>query len=190
MEPRDGEGLLRRHRAVRRALRESDDRRGHETGPARSHGWLRKQPIPMRKHGNAERTWFNKISHIPIFLKALGRSELLKQSEYPQFEETLTAHSDEELQHLFYANAARTSASCLTSDEHRPARRRACARRVRESQWKRAPRAAQASFEPPAQEEPLSEDHDPAQWLADAIRPVGSPGSCFPIPRVNRTCGR
>jgi integrase len=68
-------------------------------------GWLRKQPQPKRKHGNPERTYFNKVGHAAIFLKAYGLSGLLKKNEYPSYEEkTVSAHSDEELE-ILYAHA-------------------------------------------------------------------------------------
>lgn len=35
-------------------------------------GWLRKQPRKQRKHANPDRTYFNKVSHVAIFLKACG----------------------------------------------------------------------------------------------------------------------
>jgi integrase/recombinase XerD len=41
-------------------------------------GWLRRQPVPQRKHGNPERTYSNKIGHVAIFLKTFGVSKLLK----------------------------------------------------------------------------------------------------------------
>src|SRR5260370_4770956 len=65
-------------------------------------GWLRKQPVPLRKHGNPERTYANKIGYLAIFLKAFGVTRLLKKSEYPQYEEKMiTAHTDDELCHLY-----------------------------------------------------------------------------------------
>jgi len=65
-------------------------------------GWLRKQPIPQRRHGNPDRTYNNKVSHVAIFLKAFGRGGLLKKSEYPSYcEKEVTAHSEEELDYLY-----------------------------------------------------------------------------------------
>ncbi len=65
-------------------------------------GWLRRQPVPQRKHGNPERTYANKIGHLAIFLKAFGVSKLLKKTEYPQYEEkAVSAHIDEELEFLY-----------------------------------------------------------------------------------------
>jgi hypothetical protein len=37
-------------------------------------GWLRKQPLPRRRHSNPERTYNNKVGHVAIFLKAFGVS--------------------------------------------------------------------------------------------------------------------
>jgi len=68
-------------------------------------GWLRKQPVRKRKHGNPERTYFNKVSHVAIFLKAFGKPNLLKSTEYPPFDEKpVKAHTDAEL-NLLYAAA-------------------------------------------------------------------------------------
>jgi integrase len=74
-------------------------------------GWLRKQPVPMRKRSdgscsnNPERSYANKVGNVAIFLKAYGVSGLLKKSEYPQYTEKLvSAHSDDELAFL-YAHA-------------------------------------------------------------------------------------
>ena len=67
--------------------------------------WLRKQPLPKRKHSNPNRTYYNKLSHIVIFLKAFGKERLLRKSEYPAYEEkTVSAHPDTELATL-YAHA-------------------------------------------------------------------------------------
>jgi integrase/recombinase XerD len=64
--------------------------------------WLRKQPLPKRKHSNPDRTYSNKLSHTVIFLKAFGKERLLKKSEYPAYEEkTVSAHSDGELATLY-----------------------------------------------------------------------------------------
>lgn len=70
-------------------------------------GWLRKQPLPKRKHSNPERTYANKVGHVAIFLKAFGVEKLLKKSEYPQYaKKTVSAHTDEELEYLYaYADA-------------------------------------------------------------------------------------
>lgn len=67
-------------------------------------GWLRRQPRKKRKHANPERTYFNKVSHVAIFLKAFGLKPGLKASEYPQFhEKKIVAHPDEELAVLYGA---------------------------------------------------------------------------------------
>jgi len=64
--------------------------------------WLRKQPLPKRKHSNPDRTYSNKLSHTVIFLKAFGKERLLKKSEYPAYEEkTISAHTDAELTTLY-----------------------------------------------------------------------------------------
>jgi integrase len=68
-------------------------------------GWLRKQPIPMRVHGNPNRTMANKVGYVAIFLKAFGVEKLLKKSEYPKYhEKKIVAHTDEELA-LLYSHA-------------------------------------------------------------------------------------
>ena len=65
-------------------------------------GWLRKQPQKERKHANPNRTYFNKVSHVAIFLKACGVPPGLKASEYPQYhEKQVVAHTDEELAMLY-----------------------------------------------------------------------------------------
>jgi len=46
-------------------------------------GWLRQQPLPERKHSNPERTYANKLGHLAIFLKAVGKPRLLNKNEYP-----------------------------------------------------------------------------------------------------------
>jgi integrase len=67
-------------------------------------GWLRKQPQRARKHSNPERTYFNKVSHVAIFLKAFGKPNLLKSTEYPSYDEKpVKAHSDQELDVLYAA---------------------------------------------------------------------------------------
>jgi hypothetical protein len=64
--------------------------------------WLRKQPLPKRKHSNPDRTYNNKLSHTVIFLKAFGKERLLKKAEYPAYEEkTVSAHTDAELTTLY-----------------------------------------------------------------------------------------
>jgi integrase len=67
-------------------------------------GWLRKQPRKERKHANPDRTYFNKVSHVAIFLKACGVRPALKASEYPRYhEKKVVAHTDEELLLLYGA---------------------------------------------------------------------------------------
>jgi integrase len=64
--------------------------------------WLRRKPLPKRKHSNPNRTYNNKLSHTVIFLKAFGKERLLKKSEYPPYEEkTVSAHTDSELTTLY-----------------------------------------------------------------------------------------
>jgi integrase/recombinase XerD len=67
--------------------------------------WLGEQPMRKRKHGNPERTMFNKVGHVAIFLKAIGKPALLPTTQYPRYEEKMvTAHDDDELD-LLYAHA-------------------------------------------------------------------------------------
>jgi integrase/recombinase XerD len=55
-----------------------------------------------RKHANPDRTYFNKVSHVAIFLKACGVRPGLKASEYPRYhEKQVVAHTDEELEVLY-----------------------------------------------------------------------------------------
>jgi integrase len=70
-------------------------------------GWLRKQPVPKRKHGNPDRTINNKVGHLTIFLKEFGVSHVLKKNEYPRYhKKKVVAHTDEELALLYgHANA-------------------------------------------------------------------------------------
>jgi integrase len=65
-------------------------------------GWLRKQPRKERKHANPNRTYFNKVSHVAILLKACGVRPGLKASEYPSYhEKQVVAHTEEELAVLY-----------------------------------------------------------------------------------------
>lgn len=67
--------------------------------------WLGDKLVPKRKHGNPERTMFNKVGHVAIFLKAIGKPHLLPTTEYPQYEEKMvTAHDEDELT-VLYAHA-------------------------------------------------------------------------------------
>lgn len=50
-------------------------------------GWLRKQPVPKRKHSNPERTLANRVGDVRIFLKEFG----------------IVAHPDDELDVLYGA---------------------------------------------------------------------------------------
>jgi Phage integrase, N-terminal SAM-like domain len=59
-------------------------------------GWLRKQPPKLRKDGtprkprrsgDPNRTYFNKVNNVVIFLSAHGINRLLKKSENPKFAE-------------------------------------------------------------------------------------------------------
>ncbi len=70
-------------------------------------GWMRKQPLPKRRHSNPNRTYNNKVSYVAIFLKEFGVSRLLKKKEYPQYhEKKIVAHPDSELDVLYsYADA-------------------------------------------------------------------------------------
>jgi integrase len=53
-------------------------------------------PRKPRKSGDPERTYFNKVGHVAIFLTAYGKSGLLKKSEYPQFKEKPVNWYDED----------------------------------------------------------------------------------------------
>lgn len=67
--------------------------------------WLSAQPVPKRKHGNPERTMFNKVGHVAIFLKAIGKPALLPTTEYPQYEEKMVSAHDEDELALLYAHS-------------------------------------------------------------------------------------
>ena len=67
-------------------------------------GWLRKQPVPKRKHSNPERTLANKVGDVRIFLKEFGITKLLKKNEEPKYhEKKIVAHPDDELDVLYGA---------------------------------------------------------------------------------------
>ena len=67
-------------------------------------GWLRKQPVPKRKHSNPERTLANKVGDVRIFLKEFGITKLLKENEEPKYhEKKVVAHPDDELDVLYGA---------------------------------------------------------------------------------------
>jgi hypothetical protein len=65
-------------------------------------GWMRKQPLPKRRHSNPNRTYNNKVSYVAIFLKEFGVSRLLKKKEYPQYhKKKVVAHPENELSVLY-----------------------------------------------------------------------------------------
>jgi integrase len=67
-------------------------------------GWLRKQPLPKRKHGNPERTLANRVGDVRIFLKEFGITKLLKKNEEPKYHKKIVvAHPDDELDVLYGA---------------------------------------------------------------------------------------
>ena len=67
-------------------------------------GWLRKQPVHQRQHGNPERTLANKVGDVRIFLKEFGVTKLLKKNEEPKYhEKKVVAHPDDELNVLYGA---------------------------------------------------------------------------------------
>jgi integrase len=64
--------------------------------------WMRKQPVPVRRHGNPNRTMSNKVLYVVIFLKAYGIEKLIKKKEYPRYhEKKIVAHPDSELDVLY-----------------------------------------------------------------------------------------
>lgn len=66
-------------------------------------GWLRKQPVPKRKHGNPQRL-ANKIEDVRIFLKEFGITKLLKKNEEPKYHKKIVvAHTEDELGVLYAA---------------------------------------------------------------------------------------
>jgi integrase len=77
-------------------------------------GWLRKQPPKLRKNGtprkprrsgDPNRTYFNKVNNVVIFLSAHGINRLLKKSEYPKFAEKPVVYYDAEQVKALYAAA-------------------------------------------------------------------------------------
>jgi integrase len=80
-------------------------------------GWLRKQPVSVRKRSdgsssnNPKRTLANRVSDVRIFLKSLGVSKLLAKHEEPTYhEKKVVAHTDDELSVLYgAADAEETS---------------------------------------------------------------------------------
>jgi Phage integrase, N-terminal SAM-like domain len=68
-------------------------------------GWLRRQSPKLRKDGtprkprssgDPNRTYFNKVNDVVIFLSAHGINRLLKKSEYPKFAEKPVVYYDAE----------------------------------------------------------------------------------------------
>ena len=77
-------------------------------------GWLRKQlpklrkngtPRKPRRSGDPNRTYFNKVNNVVIFLSAHGINRLLKKSEYPKFAEKPVVYYDAEQVKALYAAA-------------------------------------------------------------------------------------
>jgi hypothetical protein len=81
-------------------------------------GWLRRQSPKLRKDGtprkprssgDPNRTYFNKVNDIVIFLSAHGINRinrLLKKSEYPKFAENPVVYYDAEQVKALYAAAS------------------------------------------------------------------------------------
>jgi integrase len=78
-------------------------------------GWLRKQPPKLRKDGtprkqrrsgDPNRTYFNKVNNVVIFLSAHGINRLLKKSEYPKFAEKPVVYYEAEQVKVLYAAAS------------------------------------------------------------------------------------
>lgn len=87
-------------------------------------GWLRKQPPKLRKDGTSRkprgsgdpnRTYFNKVNNVVIFLSAHGINRLLKKSEYPKFAEKAVVYYEAEQVKALYA-AARNDEERFTLD--------------------------------------------------------------------------
>jgi len=77
-------------------------------------GWLRTQPSKLRKDGtprkqrrsgDPNRTYFNKVNDVVIFLSAHGINRLLKKSEYPKFAEKPVVYYDADQVKALYAAA-------------------------------------------------------------------------------------
>ena len=75
-------------------------------------GWLREQPPKLRKDGtprkprrsgDPNRTYFNKVNNVVIFLSAHGINRLLKKSEYPKFAEKSVVYYDSAQVKALYA---------------------------------------------------------------------------------------
>jgi integrase len=78
-------------------------------------GWLRRQspkfrkdgtPRKPRSSGDPNRTYFNKVNDVVIFLGAHGINRLLKKSEYPKFAEKPVVYYDAEQVKALYAAAS------------------------------------------------------------------------------------
>jgi len=78
-------------------------------------GWLRGQPPKLRKDGtprkprrsgDPNRTYFNKVNNVVIFLSAHGINRLLKKSEYPKLAEKPVVYYDAEQVKALYAAAS------------------------------------------------------------------------------------
>ena len=78
-------------------------------------GWLRKQPPKLRKDGtlrkprrsgDPNRTYFNKVNNVVIFLSAHGINRLLKKSEYPKYAEKPVVYYEAEQVKALYAAAS------------------------------------------------------------------------------------
>lgn len=87
-------------------------------------GWIRTQPAKLRKDGtprkprrsgDANRTYFNKVNNVVIFLSAHGINRLLKKSEYPKFAEKPVVYYDAAQVKALYA-AAKNDEDCFTLD--------------------------------------------------------------------------
>jgi hypothetical protein len=73
-------------------------------------GWLRKQPVAVRKRSdvsssnNPKRTLANRVSEVRIFLKSLGISKPLEKHEEPTYhEKKVVAHTHDELSIVYGA---------------------------------------------------------------------------------------
>ncbi len=76
-------------------------------------GWLRKQPPKLRKDGtprkrrksgDPNRTYYNKVNNVVIFLSAHGMKRLLKKSEYPRYAEKPVVFYDSGQVKTLYSN--------------------------------------------------------------------------------------
>ena len=85
-------------------------------------GWLRKQSPKLRKDGtprkpqrsgDPNRTYFNKVNNVVIFLSAHSINRLLKKSEYPMFAEKPVIYYEAEQVKALYAAAKNGSRSTI-----------------------------------------------------------------------------